>query len=257
MVSILSRLSLSWARNALDLILLVCWTIRRVGPRHNEPLHNEVPALTNDIFSPINNEPLYGYFRGNWSRDDCITVLFQEGLTTLVLQWCQRNLTKSVLHVQSFLVSVVVGVALSSLVALPRKKILDISLICYDFARKKPTICSVMENARRNRRLQVLIERLSDKVYGIESRYTKKCSPEHILPVPCPFVITRFHRKRCGKRDPYSYLWLAKSDFNKTSWSREIKFNSSGAVKANLTNWSKFTLCKINTHWILSHGQRL
>ena len=63
-----------------------------------------------------------------------------------------------------------------------------------------------MENARQNRRLQVLIERLSDKVYGIESRYTKPRSPEHILPVPCPFVITRFHRKRCGKRDPYSYL---------------------------------------------------
>ena len=161
------------------------------------------------------------------------------------------------LHFQSFLVSVIVVVELSSLVALPCKNILDISLICDDFARKNRTICSVMENARQNRRLQVLIERLSDKVYGIESRYTKPRSPEHILPVPCPFVITRFHRKRCGKRDPYSYLWLAKSDFNKTSWSREIKFNGSGPVKAHLTNWSKFTLWKINTHWIMSHGQRL
>ena len=63
-----------------------------------------------------------------------------------------------------------------------------------------------MENARRNRRLQVLIERLSDKVYGKESRYAKPSSPEHILPGPCPFVITRFHYKRCSKQDPYSYL---------------------------------------------------
>jgi len=63
-----------------------------------------------------------------------------------------------------------------------------------------------MENARRNRRLQVLIERLSDKVYGKESRYAKPRPPEHILPGPCPFVITRFHYKRCSKQDPYSYL---------------------------------------------------
>ena len=53
---------------ALDLILLGCWTLRRVEPRYNESLHNEVLALTNDILAPSNNEPLYGYFRRHWSR---------------------------------------------------------------------------------------------------------------------------------------------------------------------------------------------
>ena len=74
------------------------------------------------------------------------------------------------------------------------------------FRPKKPDDFNVIENAQRNRRLQVLIERFSNKVYGIESGYRKPRSPEHILPVPCPFVITRFHRKRCSKQDPYSHL---------------------------------------------------
>lgn len=62
-----------------------------------------------------------------------------------------------------------------------------------------------MENARRNRRLRVLIKRLGNKVYGKEFRYAKPRSPEHILPVPCPFP-TRFRYKRYSKQDPYSYL---------------------------------------------------
>ena len=51
-------------------------------------------------------------------------------LTTLVMQWRQRNLPKKVLHVQSFcfanfLIPVVVVIALSLVVVLPRKTILD------------------------------------------------------------------------------------------------------------------------------------
>jgi len=56
-------------------------------------------------------------------------------LTTLVMQWRQRNLPKKVLHVQSFcfanfLIPVVVVIALSLVVVLPRKTILDMRRFC-------------------------------------------------------------------------------------------------------------------------------
>ena len=77
----------------------------------------------------------------------------------LVVQWRQRNLPKSVLHVQSFyfayfLVFVVLVVTLSSLAALPGHA--RQLFICDDLARKTDYL---MDTTRRNRRPQVPIHR--------------------------------------------------------------------------------------------------
>ena len=63
------------------------------------------------------------------------TTLALPSLTTLVMQWRQRNLPKKVLHFQSFcfanfFIPVVVVIALSLLVVLPRNTILDMRQFC-------------------------------------------------------------------------------------------------------------------------------
>ena len=130
--------------------------LESLTPEWQNEKSNIINLYTSQIVVSCTLLSLCMEFRRNRSRDNrhwwsyvveieaTIALPFQSSLTTLLLQWRQRNVPKSVLHF-----------ALSSLVALARKTILDMRRL--RLKKKRP----FDKNARRNRRPQVPIQRLT------------------------------------------------------------------------------------------------